>query len=167
MSETASPRFALPYLHPAQAQKEAFHNEALSLIDTIVHACVESVTLSVPPASPVVGQAWLVASAPSGAWAGHEGHLAAWTAGGWRFVAPVPGMRVEARASGHGWVWRGTQWTPDAVRDDALHLGGVAVVGVQQGAIASPAGGGTIDVECRAALGAVLTALRAHGLISA
>ena len=34
-------RFALPLIAPGQAQKEAYHNEALAAIDAALHACVE------------------------------------------------------------------------------------------------------------------------------
>jgi hypothetical protein len=39
-------------------------------------------------------------------------------------------------------------------------------VGPQAAAIASPAGGSIVDVEARAALGALLATLREHGLIA-
>lgn len=46
--------------------------------------------------------------------------------------------------------------------------GGLHVVVNRQAAISDPAGGGTVDVEARAAIAAILTMLRpaAHGLIS-
>jgi len=42
----------------------------------------------------------------------------------------------------------------------------VQVVGPQEAAIAAPSGGSAVDVEARAALGAILDALRGHGLIA-
>jgi hypothetical protein len=45
-------------------------------------------------------------------------------------------------------------------------LGGLVVVGAWGAAIAAPAGGTTIDVEGRAAISAILAALRSHGMIA-
>ncbi len=52
------------------------------------------------------------------------------------------------------------------VLGSGLVVEGDQVVGPRQTAIPDPAGGMTIDVECRASLQLVLTALRAHGLIA-
>lgn len=71
MTDTlATPRFALPLLAVAQAQKEAMHNEALTLIDALLHATVEDGPLAAPPGAPMEGQCWIVGAAPTGAWAG-------------------------------------------------------------------------------------------------
>jgi hypothetical protein len=43
---------------------------------------------------------------------------------------------------------------------------GIRVVYEQQGAIADPTGGATVDTEGRAATASILAALRAHGLIA-
>jgi hypothetical protein len=51
------------------------------------------------------------------------------------------------------------------VRGDALVIGGNQVVGPRAAAIDSPADGAVIDVEARAAIAAILDALRQHGLI--
>ena len=93
MNET-SDRWALPLLHAGQAQKENMHNEALSRIDMLLHGVAESADLAVPPTVPVAGQCWIVAAGASEAWAGREAHVAGWTEGGWRFVAPKAGLRL-------------------------------------------------------------------------
>jgi len=41
----------------------------------------------------------------------------------------------------------------------------VQVVGPQGSPVADPSGGSTVDSEARTAIGAILSALRAHGLI--
>jgi hypothetical protein len=48
-------------LQAGQAQKELTHNEALALIDMLLHAQVESMTVATPPGGAVVGQCWVVA----------------------------------------------------------------------------------------------------------
>ena len=71
MAETTD-RYALPLLQVAQAQKEVTHNEAVVGIDTLLHLAVEGV-LGAPPPTPLPGQAWIIAAAASGAWAGQDG----------------------------------------------------------------------------------------------
>jgi hypothetical protein len=48
-----------------------------------------------------------------------------------------------------------------------LHVAGSQVVGARQAAIAAPDGGTNQDSEARVTIGAILSALRTHGLIAA
>src|SRR3546814_3824403 len=67
-----TPRFSLPLLAVAQAQKEVTHNEALTLLDALVHAAIEAGPLATPPANPALGQCWIVDAAATGVWSGAE-----------------------------------------------------------------------------------------------
>lgn len=165
MAETSG-RFALPYLQPGQAQKELFHNEALTSIDTLLHPVAETGALDTPPGSPAIGQCWIVGGSPSGAWTGHAGQLAAWSEGGWRFIDPVPGMLMWV-ADQQLWARHdGSAWVTGDLPVTSLSVGGEQVVGARQAAIADPAGGTTVDTEARTALAALLAAARSHGLIA-
>ena len=86
----STPRLGIPFLSPGQAQKEFFHNEA----------CRPSISLSrlqsrnrhgIAAKCPAVGACYIVASAPTGAWAGNAQYMVAFTSGGWRFFAPFEG----------------------------------------------------------------------------
>jgi hypothetical protein len=165
MSGTSA-RWGLPLLEAGQAQKEVFHNEALTLLDLLVHTGVVATALNTPPASPGEGQAWIVGTAPDGAWTGRANQIAGWTAGGWRFVAPREGMGVWCEAQATPARWRTGAWEYGQVRAERLLVNGVPVVGAQQAAIAEPAGGTTVDARTRAAVSQILAALRAHGLIA-
>ena len=68
-----SPRLALPFLLPSQAQKHVTHNEALSRLDIAVQLAVEGIAAETPPALPAEGQVWALGPAPTGAWAGQGG----------------------------------------------------------------------------------------------
>ena len=139
-------RFALPLLATAQAQKEVTHNEALALLDALVHAAIEDGPVATLPTSPVAGQCWIVGSGASGAWAGQGDKLAIWTEGGWRFAPPRSGMRLF-RLSDGAWL--------------RFHAGAWAL----PEAVATPAGGVTIDSEARSAIAALILLLEAQGLL--
>lgn len=141
-----TPRFALPLLAMAQAQKETTHNEALTLIDALVHAAVEAGPLNEPPGAPVPGQCWLVGGTPTGGWAGRAAAIAIWTAGGWRFSAARAGMAVTRLADGVRLRFDDGLWAEPAT-------------------IAVPSGGSTIDAEVRSALGVLILLLEAQGLL--
>ena len=141
--DSATTRLALPLLFTAQAQKEAFHNEALARLDAFVHPCVQG-EASAPPPEAVHGDCWLVGEAAAGAWSGREGSLAALQSGQWLFAEPFVGLRVFDLAAGQFALFTGT-WQKAAP-------------------IEEPSGGLNVDSQARAAIGAVLSALRAAGI---
>lgn len=137
--ESTTPRFGLPYLFTGQAQKEAFVNESLAIADSLMHCAIEAVA-DTPPASPEDGLGWLVGPAPTGDWTGKGGHLAFRQAGNWIYLAPRDGLRVLDRSNG---------------QERVFHAGWKAPL-----APSVPEGGAVIDTEARAALAAVISALR-------
>lgn len=141
-----TPRLALPLLAVAQAQKEVTHNEALVLLDALVHAAVVAGPVADPPSEPAEGQCWIVGSSPTGAWTGHVSAVAVWTSGGWRFVAPRQAMRVARLSDGAQLRFDGESWSEPVL-------------------IAAPAGGSTIDSEARSVIAALIGQLAAHGLL--
>jgi hypothetical protein len=159
-----TPRYGLPFILPGQAQKEIFHNEALTLLDAALHPAVEGAPAVAPPAEPALGACWIVASGGAGAWAGKDHNLACWTDGGWRFVAPPPGMLAWNKTADLWLHWDGAAWSDGALPASALRIGGVQVVGERQPSLPSPSGGTVIDVEARAAINAILATLMSHGL---
>jgi hypothetical protein len=161
-----SDRMALPFLSAGQAQKELYHNEALTIIDLLTHAAVEDHGLDTPPSSPAPGQCWIVGASPSGAWTGHALALAGWTSGGWRFVAARAGMAVWDLANEYRLCFDGVDWIEGLVSCTGVTIGGLQVVGSRSAAIADPIGGSVIDVEGRTAIDFILDALRTHGLIA-
>jgi hypothetical protein len=164
MSATA--RLGIPLISPGQAQKELYHNEAIQTLEALVAPSVEEPPRVAPPASPALGACYIIAAGATGAWSGKQDYLACFTAGGWRFIAPIEGMTAYVRSTSVWAVYRGTAWELGVLRGSALNIGGQQVVGSRGAAIASPTGGTTVDVEGRAAISAILAALRAHGLIA-
>ena len=141
-------RHRLPLMATAQAQKEVTHNEALVLIDALLHTAVEGIlTVAPAPGDGDIGKCWLIGSASSGKWANRSGHLAIWVGGSWRFAAPENGMRI--------WV--------KSVGNQSQHINGQWV---QAPSISAPAGGAVVDVEGRATLAAILQYLRSVGILA-
>lgn len=165
MSDTTA-RLALPLIAAGQAQKELFHNEALARVDALLTPSVVAMLVNDPPASPTPGQCWIIGDTPTGVWAGQPHMLAAWTDGGWRMIAPLTGMQIWSIADGLFARFDGVAWICGDVVARRLLVGGVPVVGLQQPPIFAPSGGAVIDVEGRGAIGAILAALRSHGLIA-
>ncbi|WP_066698277.1 DUF2793 domain-containing protein [Sphingobium amiense] len=161
----ATSRWALPLLFAGQAQKELFHNEALTLADALLHGAVESADLAVPPVDAEPGRCWIVAAGASGEWAGKDGAVAVASEGGWRFITPRAGLNLWVIDRNVALFHDGAQWREGAVHDDGLYLGGNRVVAERQDAIGDPAGGAVVDAESRATIAAILEALRSHGLI--
>lgn len=159
-------RFALPLLHAGQAQKEMTHNEALLLLDLLLHAEVEAVGQNQPPGEPAQGQSWIVGSAPTGAWDGQEGKIAAWTDSGWRFVRGCEGMLLWSRSDAQPVRRQAAEWVTGELSGAVVKLGGTQVLGPQQPAIAAPVGGELVDAEARATIMLLLQALEAHGVVA-
>lgn len=141
-----TPRFALPLLGVAQAQKEVTHNESLTLLDALIHAAVEAGPLSTPPAGPLEGQCWIVGGAPTGAWTGQENAIAIQTGGGWRFVSAREGMRTTRLTDGAQLRFAGGAWAAP-------------------GTIAELSGGSTIDSQARSVLATLILHLAAQGVL--
>ena len=145
--QSSSPRFGLPFLFAAQAQREFFVNEALARVDLLLHTVILG-ERSEPPLAPIEGEIWLVAPDAQGAWAGQSGRIAGFVAGDWTFCAPATGMRVWDKAHGQTAVFDGISWSHPA-------------------APVAPAGGTVIDTEARAAILNLISSLRTAGIFSA
>jgi hypothetical protein len=141
---TTTPSYALPLLFSGQAAKEFYVNEAHSLTDALLHPACEREAADPPPA-PGEGEAWLVAAAATGAWAGHDAKLASYQAGNWLFVSPKDGMRLFDKSSGQLLLFSGG-WK-------------------RATAPAEPSGGTTIDTEARTALTELIAALAEAGIL--
>ena len=102
----------LPYIMPAQAQKHVTHNEALRILDAIVHIRVEGRDREEAPSDPAEGERWLVGGAPVGAFADQAGRIAAFQDGAWAFYEPQEGWVIWDAADGALLVFDGTDWTP-------------------------------------------------------
>ena len=113
MSDTT--RLALPRLDAAQAQKHVTHNEALGLLEVLVHLSLSARNVAAPPAAAVEGARCIVGATPTGAFAGQAGKVAAFDDGAWRFLTPRKGWCAFVESESRLVVFDGTGWTLLAV----------------------------------------------------
>ena len=81
-----------PTWDEGNTEPDLVFNQALLVMDALLKSGVEAIE-STPPGSPEQGQAWIVGDTATGAWAGHEDHIAIANTGGagWFFVVPSEG----------------------------------------------------------------------------
>lgn len=139
-------RHKLPLLAAAQSQKHVTHNEALSLIDTLLHLRLKSRGSHAPPVLPLAGECHIVGSMPVGAWLGHAGKLAVWADGAWHFHVPQPGWLATTGSPPaleffDGSVWReamssmltlGVNATPDAANPVVMRANNILTTALPQ-----------------------------------
>ena len=106
----SSPNLTLPYIVAAQAQKHVTHNEAIRALDALVQLMVLDKDLASPPGSPADGDRYIVASSPTGAWAGQAGKVAAYQDGAWAFFAPREGWLAWVADEDKVYAHNGTAW---------------------------------------------------------
>jgi hypothetical protein len=112
----------LPYLEASQAQKHVTVNEALARLDAQIHLTVLSRILNAPPPSPIEGDRYLIAAAPTASWAGQGGSLAVWLAGTWVFVSPREGWRMWVANEDVFLIYNGTTWQVPAAPTQLQNL---------------------------------------------
>lgn len=132
MSETL--HLKLPYLEAAQAQKHVTVNEGLRALDALVQLSVKSRALNTPPSTPVEGDRYIVATAPTGAWSAAAGEIAAFVDGVWRFFAPQTGWRAFDENAGEFVYWSGSAWArePSGASVASAH-GAMTTLGIIEG----------------------------------
>ena len=109
---STSANLALPFIEGGELLPDVTLNETQRLIDTLVQLAIVDRDLNAPPGSPSEGQRWIVKASPgpTGAWAGHGNHLAAWQDGGWLFCTPRNGWLAYVLDEGALIAWNGTAW---------------------------------------------------------
>jgi hypothetical protein len=121
-----SPLLGLPYLAASQAQKHVTHNEALSMLDGLIHLAVVSRVLATPPEGPVDGARYLIAASPTGDWAGHVGEVALRMEGAWRFFTPREGWRLWVSDEDVLVIFDGASWSEISTPTEPQNLSQLA-----------------------------------------
>lgn len=134
-----TPNLQLSYILPAQAQKHVTHNEAIRALDALVQLSALDRDLATPPASPADGARYIVAASPTGAWAGHSSHVAAFQDGAWAFMTPRTGWLAWVADESALVVFSGASWIAAA--------SGSGGVGNLDGGQAATTYGGTTPIN--------------------
>lgn len=80
-----------------QPANQILANTTFAQLNQLVQAGVVDKDLATPPGSPANEALYIVASSPTGAWAGKAGQLAYWltSTGAWQFIVPRAGFAVR------------------------------------------------------------------------
>lgn len=124
-----SPNLAMPFILPSQAQKHVTHNEALLLLDALVHLTIREERQSPPDTEDETledGACYLIAADPTASWSGRTGRIAAWQDGSWNYLSPRLGWRAWFASEAQLKVFDGSQWRQIPLPDEAT----VATLGI-------------------------------------
>ena len=120
-------RHDLPMILPSQAQKHVTHNEALTIVDALLHPVIVAEGIDTPPLDADAGDIFVVGDAPTGDWTDRGGEIAILSAVGWRFTPLLPGMVARFSESGQLKVFDGVGWNVIAsgseIRFERLGIG--------------------------------------------
>jgi hypothetical protein len=84
----------LDYLVENQNAAEILVNEGLDKIDALIRLSIKDRDLATPPGSPAHGDRYIVATSPTGLWAGQAGKLAVWFNTAWKFFTVKEGWEL-------------------------------------------------------------------------
>lgn len=109
---TTTPRIGAPELEASQAIPETTVNEQVRFLEQgAAHFIFKDRDLAAPPGSPADGDCYLVASASTGDWAGHEDEIAFRLATAWNFIVPVEGFTAWVNDEDQFIVYDGVSWS--------------------------------------------------------
>lgn len=111
-----SPILNLLMMSASQAQKETVFNNFLIAMDALFRGSVLNTTLNTPPASPNLGDAYIVAAGGNGAWSAQDYNVTFYF-NGWQFVTPPYKLRMYSVAQSAFFTFQGVPiyWTEDQV----------------------------------------------------
>lgn len=120
-----SPRLALPFIQPSQAQKHVTHNEAVLALDTVVQLAIDGFDTITPPSTPVDGEVHWLGTGATGSWVGKDGYLATYHDTAWHFSIAQEGWRAWDKVTDQLRAYVGGVWTP--VSGDMQNIEGVGI----------------------------------------
>jgi hypothetical protein len=123
----------------------------LRAIDVLLEGAVIDRTHTSPPGSPTNGNRYIVKATGSGAWAGHDNHIAVWTtdnpstpSGLWEFYVPKEGFVVWSAADASLYAFTSGAW---AAAGGGGGGGSSTLAGLTDVALTSPANGDVLTYD--------------------
>lgn len=108
MAETPNNSFTI--VEASGGNQATAVNENSYKLELLASGAVKDKDLATPPGSPVHGDRYIIAAAPTGAWAGKAQYLTIYVTNTWVFVAPKEGLVVHVddedcyyRCTGSAW----------------------------------------------------------------
>ena len=106
-------------------------------LDALVMPVVKGVGTNTPPGSPSDGDAYVVGTSPTGAWAAKNNQIARWTsvANAWEFYVPKAGWKVQdSSATGQpSYTFTGSAWTTLITTAGGINFGQTDLKNYQEG----------------------------------
>ena len=103
---------------------EAVVNEGFRRLEVFAGGFIIDRDLTVAPASPTDGDAYIVGASATGTWATHDDDIAWDQAGTWKYQTPTEGMRVYLVDEDAFAVWDGSSWMlPDSLSTTEVWTG--------------------------------------------
>jgi uncharacterized protein DUF2793 len=113
---TTTPRLGITQLEEDQALPEAPVNEGVLFLEQGAgYFIVNDKDLATPPGSPTAGDAYIVAAAATGAWAGWEGRIAFYLNTAWVDIVPIEGTLAYVQDENQAYRYNGAAWEIPAV----------------------------------------------------
>ena len=102
-------------------------NSNLDALDALAQPVIKSAIVAAPPGSPANGDAYIIPSGATGAWAGLTNQIAVWISqtSTWEFYIPKSGWKVFDLATLSTLRYTGSAWTSDRTVDIAVFAPGL------------------------------------------
>ena len=116
---------SLPYIMPSQAQKHVTHNEALRMLDAVVHLSVLDTGINQAPSAPNEGERYVIGDNPVSPWDGKSNQIAAYIDGAWMYFQAGEGWLTWNQASSELLIFSGGMWQAiqSGASEEVMQLG--------------------------------------------
>ncbi|PBB21131.1 DUF2793 domain-containing protein [Mesorhizobium sp. WSM4313] len=109
---TTSNRLSITELDATQNNRSVTVNEAIAKLEAgAMFFPAVQVSLNTPPGSPAEGDLYVVGTAGSGAWSGHNNGVAVYYNSSWFFFSPIEGMFAWDQTSNSLKYYDGSAWS--------------------------------------------------------
>ena len=107
-----TPRLGYPLIATGEQQGYVTANEDTKQNDALVQPSVLDSALATPPGAPDEGDCYIIATSPTGAWAGHANAITEYIGAVWLFYPPTAGWMAYDQNLGAMLLFDGVNWVP-------------------------------------------------------